>query len=73
MSKPHCWKGQGLVIDVNGSDGRHEILVCSWQILHFLTRSVASSCTSLSTYSVSFPAMHLRIGVKKPRLYMLPL
>ena len=21
MSKPHCWKDQGLVIDVNGSDG----------------------------------------------------
>ena len=27
MSKPHYWKGQGLVIDVKGSDGRREILV----------------------------------------------
>ena len=26
MSKPHCWKGQGLVIDVKGSNGRREIL-----------------------------------------------
>ena len=34
------WKGQGLVIDIKDSDGRREILVCSWQILHFLTRSV---------------------------------
>ena len=42
MSNPHCWKGQGLVIDVKGSDGRREILACSWQILHFLTRSVPS-------------------------------
>ena len=31
------------------------------------------SCTSLSTYSVSFPEMHLRMGVKKPRFYKLPL
>ena len=42
MSKPHCWKGQGLVIDVKGSDEGRDILACSWQILHFLTRSVAS-------------------------------
>ena len=42
MSKPHCWKGQGLVIDVKGSDGRRDILACSWQILHFFTRAVAS-------------------------------
>ena len=42
IPKPHCWKGQGLVIDVKGSDGRREILACSWQILHFLTRLVAS-------------------------------
>ena len=42
MSKPHFWKGKGLVIDVKGSDGRREILACSWQILHFSTRSVAS-------------------------------
>ena len=41
MSKPHYWKGQGLVIDVKGSDGRLEILACSWQILHLMTRSVA--------------------------------
>ena len=42
MSKPHCWKGQGLVIDVKGSDGRREILACCLQIWHLLTRSVAS-------------------------------
>ena len=36
------WKGQGLVIDVKGSDGRRDILACSWQILHFLTRSITS-------------------------------
>ena len=42
MSKLYCWKGQGLVIDVKGSDGRRDILACSWQILHFLTMSVAS-------------------------------
>ena len=40
--QPHYWKGQGLVIDVKGSNGRREILACSWQILHLLTRSVAS-------------------------------
>ena len=42
ISKPYRWKGQGLVIDVKGSDGRREILACFWQILHFLTRSAAS-------------------------------
>ena len=42
MSEPHCWKGQELVIDVKVSDGRREIFACSWKILHFLTRSIAS-------------------------------